>query len=70
MVAVIATTVAAGQPVTAVGLAGWLALGSLPPLVLLMAFRGSAPARMSHAVARAVRVIPNAAPVRTNVIDR
>lgn len=52
MIALIGTSVALGLPVTALAVAGWILLGSVPPIVLLKTFRGAGPATMSPVNAR------------------
>jgi hypothetical protein len=48
MLGVIGTSVALGVPVTAVGVASWLMLGSIPPLVLARVLRGSGQTTVSQ----------------------
>jgi hypothetical protein len=69
MIGVIGTSVAVGLPVTGAGMAGWVLLGCIPPVVLLKVFRGPGPATMSQVMSGVTLVpAPNVRTVRNNAI--
>lgn len=68
-IGVVGTSVALGVPVTAAAVAGWVLLGGVPPVLLLMVFRGPGPATMTPVMSTATPApSPNVRTVRNDGI--